>query len=603
MMLPKGDQYVSAVQHPQIAFQDHDLKSSSVETRPTGLPKPYSGAFTITFHLIGTRDWAVRCFTREIDEVKQRYDAITRFLRITSDPLFSRAELLQQGMLVGAHRHDIIKMEWVHGEQLNAYIGRRVNDSAEMKRLADRVLALGSRLNELGMAHGDLQHGNILVTAAGDLRLVDYDDLYLPDIAGLRFSNGTGQENYQHPDRSPSDFNADLDRFSIFSMYVGLRALAVRPDLWTRFDGGDERVLFTKHDYADPEGSALFRELDGIADIKELVDRFASVCKGTFTAIPSLDDFLDGRFHYVRFVPGVVRTRPSAPPPSATGTLFAQQPPQMGWPPPQPGPQPGFRQAYQAPFQTPYQVPYQAAYQAPTRKRNPAPIIVGILIVLGIIFVNAHAHRSHAGTRVARQQTQQSVTTAESQPPTFQEETSAPTTPLPTASPTPRPTMSPTPASTLTPSQADTTTAATLAQAATNDTPTPIRSVSHRDTQASQALADAASDTTSVTATQRSASYDSNGGSCSTPTVSAKLTSLAQPVVPADVAALAAGKSAKLLVALNADGTVKNLWVLTSSGNDALDVAAQNAARASSYRPAYQACAPVAGTVNVTVSF
>jgi len=51
MALPKGDQYNEAVQSPHVSFDDTELKSAKVETGMFGLPKPYSGGFTVTFKL------------------------------------------------------------------------------------------------------------------------------------------------------------------------------------------------------------------------------------------------------------------------------------------------------------------------------------------------------------------------------------------------------------------------------------------------------------------------------------------------------------------------------------------------------------------------
>jgi thiamine kinase-like enzyme len=40
---------------------------------------------------------------------------------------------------------------------------------------------IGRALNRAGVAHGDLQHGNILV-ANGKPKLIDYDGMYVPAL-------------------------------------------------------------------------------------------------------------------------------------------------------------------------------------------------------------------------------------------------------------------------------------------------------------------------------------------------------------------------------------------------------------------------------------
>ena len=71
MPLPRGDEYYAAVQNPKTAFADKELRDCTVETTPLGLPKPYAGGFTTTYHLLDTsQQWAVRCFTREISDLQ-----------------------------------------------------------------------------------------------------------------------------------------------------------------------------------------------------------------------------------------------------------------------------------------------------------------------------------------------------------------------------------------------------------------------------------------------------------------------------------------------------------------------------------------------------
>jgi hypothetical protein len=67
------------------------------------------------------------------------------------------------------------------------------------------------------MAHADLQHGNVLLVPTGNalaLRLIDYDGMYVPALAGQR-SGELGHPAYQHPQRlREGTYNAEVDRFS-----------------------------------------------------------------------------------------------------------------------------------------------------------------------------------------------------------------------------------------------------------------------------------------------------------------------------------------------------------------------------------------------------
>ena len=60
-------------------------------------------------------------------------------------------------------------------------------------------------LRKLQMAHGDLQHGNMVVTPARELKLIDYDGMYVLGMPVGR-SHEKGHVNYQHPQRDASHF-------------------------------------------------------------------------------------------------------------------------------------------------------------------------------------------------------------------------------------------------------------------------------------------------------------------------------------------------------------------------------------------------------------
>ena len=57
-------------------------------------------------------------------------------------------------------------------------------------------------LRGIGIAHNDLQHGNVMVQADGRIRLVDYDGIFLP---GLSPPDEKGHSNYQHPLRRTAE--------------------------------------------------------------------------------------------------------------------------------------------------------------------------------------------------------------------------------------------------------------------------------------------------------------------------------------------------------------------------------------------------------------
>jgi TonB family protein len=609
--LPRGDEYVATLQHPSVAFRDYDLRGATIESRPNGLPRPYTGGFTMTFHAAGPRgEWAIRCFTRDVRELARRYDAIGRFTSTTSDPAFARAELIPDEILVSGRRRPIIKMEWIRGPQLNAYVDRHHGDAAAMRSLADEVVALGTRLEATGIAHGDLQHGNILVTSVGAVRLVDYDDLYLPELSDLQFSSGLGHQNFQHPGRTSRDFGPHMDRFSLYAIYIALLALAEEPALWAAYDGGDERLLFKREDYADPENSKLFADLAKREPLSEWIDRFAAVCHGTYAEIPAPADFLAGHFDYARFVPGGPRPAPRpvpaavvAPPEPATVTDAPEEPPAasagLRLPSlPRFGPLPGFAA-----------LPRNFDFVTPA-------IIVGLL-GLGGIFHNAilrfafppapTAQVDAPAPAAARRAPPHPRAASAAKPPAPREAPhahapaaamrepadTAPATPLPAteqariAAPEKHVAVAPAHRAASSAALAHAAVPAHAHARAAGAT----ASATRRHTDATTALLDAAAG--DLTGTPR----------CPTPDAPARVLSGALPAVSKFGGAGNAGGSADVEVSLTAGGEVAGASIATSSGSADLDAAALDAARRSSYSAQLLNCSHVASSLVLHVRF
>jgi tRNA A-37 threonylcarbamoyl transferase component Bud32 len=304
MLLPRGDEYNVAVQNPKIAFTDLDLKNSQVEITPLGLPKPYSGGFTTTYKLSNhQKGWAVRCFQSEIQDLQRRYQAFGNFLSNNKSDYFVDAKYLSEGIKVNGKAYPVIKMLWLEGEPLNVCLSKVYNQNAKIEKLLADFTNLINELEKVGIAHGDLQHGNIIVRN-DKIYLIDYDGMYFPELASLR-TNEIGHVNYQHPKRVAFHYNQYIDRFSAIIIYVGLKAISLNPDLWKKYDNG-ENILFKSQDFADLQHSSLIKDLAKMPELKTLVERLVGCCYLEFEKIPSLKEFLAGSFSYNKNAAGTI---------------------------------------------------------------------------------------------------------------------------------------------------------------------------------------------------------------------------------------------------------------------------------------------------------
>jgi hypothetical protein len=303
-LLPRNDEYHEAVQNPRIAFNDTDLMNCKVENTPQGMPLPYSGGFTVTYKLLNNqKNWAVRCFHRDIQDLQVRYQIIGTFLQKNYSQYFVEAKYLSQGIKINGKPYPIIKMQWLEGEPLNIYLSKSFKQKVRIERLIADFINLVNELERFGIAHGDLQHGNIIVKN-DKLYLIDYDGMYFPELSSLK-TNEIGHVNYQHPQRSASNYNKNIDRFSEIVIYIGLKAISIKPSLWNKYDNS-ENILFKSKDFADLQNSELIQDLSAISEIKPLVERLIGCCHLEFDKVPALKDFLSGNFVYDKNAVGTI---------------------------------------------------------------------------------------------------------------------------------------------------------------------------------------------------------------------------------------------------------------------------------------------------------
>lgn len=297
MAWPDSSDYSDAIQTPTIAFSDSELQKGAIRLDKLGLPRPISGNFAVVFEVHnGSKKWAVRCFSREIPEQKRRYDAISQYLRNKNLPYTVNFEFLQQGIRVKGNWYPIVKMEWVDGIRLDEYLERNLYQPTVLQRLVQKWVELVGSLRKEGIAHGDLQHGNIVVTQAGDLKLVDYDGMYVPN---LNITNvEIGHRHYQHPSRrSDASVNTtnflQVDNFSTWVIGISLALLYLDPKLWSTLQAGDDCLLFREKDFKSPSSSNTFQILNAHADakVRQLGHKLIQLAQSpSFLQVLPLDD-------------------------------------------------------------------------------------------------------------------------------------------------------------------------------------------------------------------------------------------------------------------------------------------------------------------------
>ena len=207
---PTSADYSRALQNPQTAFADAGLMTCTIERDRNRQPLPRSGAFASVYRATynGTnRDVGIRVFNHRVEERRERYEAISLYLKTRQLNCLVEFEYLEKGIRVPDSKgllrsFSMIKMDWVEGLTLFDWTRNQcaARNTQSLLQACDRWVDLVNELANAQIVHGDLQHGNVMVTPNGELKLVDYDCMCVPALIG-QLNPELGVEPYQHPKR------------------------------------------------------------------------------------------------------------------------------------------------------------------------------------------------------------------------------------------------------------------------------------------------------------------------------------------------------------------------------------------------------------------
>lgn len=283
--------YQDSIQNPQHSFSEPDLKVATIANDMLGLPRVMSGNFASVYELeTGGQKWAIRCFVRQVSGQQARYTILSKHLSTVGLSSIVKFEYITKGINVRNEWYPIVKMEWVKGVPMHVFVDENHQDGVLMARLAEQWRELLRGIRSHHIAHGDLQHGNVMVTPEREFRLVDYDGMYVPGFGRGR-SPELGHANYQHPRRTPDYYEEALDNFGALIGYASFLAISKEPQLWAEFSTGDN-LLFVASDFHNPQKSKIIERLKNSPDqrVKLLAALIESACLRPVAMVP---DFLE----------------------------------------------------------------------------------------------------------------------------------------------------------------------------------------------------------------------------------------------------------------------------------------------------------------------
>src|SRR5262245_47276393 len=102
MPWPSSQDYNEAIQNSRTSFTDDELRGGQAVTHALGVPLPRSGNFADVYEFTGVSGskWAVKCFTREVAGLQDRYHEISLQLEKAKLPFTVDFQYLPQGIRI-----------------------------------------------------------------------------------------------------------------------------------------------------------------------------------------------------------------------------------------------------------------------------------------------------------------------------------------------------------------------------------------------------------------------------------------------------------------------------------------------------------------------
>lgn len=247
---------------PSLAGYNCEIDEEESPTAPI-----YSrGNFCYSFRFIKGNEskcfriWQNPLRVRE-NNLDKRLNTISQYLKTNRSqmPYFVDFEYLPKALAnVGDDKYPEypgIRMEWINGSTLGDYLkeGHTGQNSPpsrkDIAKLAEDFLQMCNVFKKHDIAHGDLSSENIMIDQNGQIRLIDYDSIYVPGLGNRATQTTPGVAGFQHYKRlhpetalyaGPKD-----DYFSQQIIYLSLLAMANSETIYQkRFDFVGKELLF-----------------------------------------------------------------------------------------------------------------------------------------------------------------------------------------------------------------------------------------------------------------------------------------------------------------------------------------------------------------------
>lgn len=258
---PSATDVLSAMRNAKVSLKLKELENGSVIQKGVKTIL-YSGGYSIVFpfNKANGEKVALRCWIADIGEAKKRSQVLSYELGKLNSKYFVRFKYVDNAILINGKFNPLIVMDWIEGVTLKDYLNENIDNKTNITAIANKFKEMVHYFHQHDIAHGDLQHGNILITKSGDMVVIDYDSMYVEQLKGLS-DNVKGLPGYQHPARQNNmTISSKLDYFSELVIYLSLLVYSEMPQLWNKYKDTED-LLFSKEDFLNPDQSEIIKRL------------------------------------------------------------------------------------------------------------------------------------------------------------------------------------------------------------------------------------------------------------------------------------------------------------------------------------------------------
>jgi len=189
-------------------------------------------------------EYAFKCYINNLSGREERYNLILKNIRSARSEYFVEPDYYPEELngIDELQALPVLKYKWIEGEDLYTYIETYAHDIFELKLLTYNFSRFINWLASQPFAHGSLSCDNIIVNANGDIKIVDYDNMYTPEMMGLK-AKTIGDKNYINPELTLADFGKSIDTTPSLVILLSLLIISTYPSLYKK-DSRDRHCLF-----------------------------------------------------------------------------------------------------------------------------------------------------------------------------------------------------------------------------------------------------------------------------------------------------------------------------------------------------------------------